>query len=152
MSKLEYYIANANVGPNTKVKMPKCIQPHLTTPMILGSWRAFILLESFSRKWGIEVASLHHQLSTTICKLCNENLFEDEHYLLSHAQHMRSLKSTLIMYVYFSPCMSTCVHYLLLMVIIIYCRVPSPVLRKESHTTWQCLSIPICKNYLLMDK
>ena len=132
--------------------MPKCLEPHLTIPMILGSWRAFIL-----HTWKF-LSQVRHRG----CILASSTKYYDMQVmqwkpirgwtLLSHAQHMRSLKSTLIMYVYFSPSMSTCVHYLLVIVIIIYYRVPSPILRKESHTTWQCLSIPIRKNYLLMDK
>ena len=59
---------------------------------------------------------------------CKVTYIKYDNLLDGHANLRATLKSP-------PRRMSTCVHYLLLMVIIIYCRVPSPVLRKESHTT-----------------
>ena len=51
-------------------------------PMSLGSRRGLRLLQTRSQKLGIEVASWHHHPNMKICKVCNENLVEDEYHLL----------------------------------------------------------------------
>ena len=49
-----------------EVKMAERIQPNLTYPMGIGSWRALILLGSYSLRWHIEVASLHRPCNKDI--------------------------------------------------------------------------------------
>ena len=70
---LDYYIANAKPQHTfqIKVKMPKRIQPHLSTPVSLASLRALTLLQFLSHKLGVEVMSCRHHPNMKICKVCN---------------------------------------------------------------------------------
>ena len=57
--------------------------PTSYNPMKLGSRRAFTLFGTHTvNKLGVDIASWHRRPSMKICKVCNENLVEDEYHLL----------------------------------------------------------------------
>ena len=84
MSKMKYNIANANHQwwAQYKVNVSKCLQLQLTTPMSLGSHRTLTLLQTWSHKLSVEIASWNHHPNMKIYKVWNENLVEDEYHLL----------------------------------------------------------------------
>ena len=86
MTKLEYYIANVNSECWSQYKpiMPiDRIQPYLITNMSSDAHRALTLLCTRSHKLGIEVASWYQKVTNLkTCKVCNEDMVEDECHLL----------------------------------------------------------------------